>query len=185
MMTKIEQRAQARARRENLAAQLPDFAYRIAQFADAIPIPLSATVASYRPILCEADPGALADRLATRGHALLLPRVQYDRLVFHHWQKGDALELRGRVEEPYEAAPVGTPDVLFVPLLAFDADGFRLGYGGGHYDRALAALRANGHALAVGIAYAGQEMDRLPHEAHDEPLDMVITEREIRRFSRN
>ena len=71
---------------------------------------------------------------------------------------------------------------MLVPLLAFDAAGHRLGYGGGFYDRTLAALRANGPVTAIGVAYAGQEVENLPQEEFDERLDMVLTENGLRAF---
>jgi 5-formyltetrahydrofolate cyclo-ligase len=74
--------------------------------------------------------------------------------------------------------------VFLVPLLAFDAHGYRLGYGGGYYDRTLAARRASGRApLAIGIAYAGQQVEAVPHDEHDQRLDAVATERGILRMS--
>jgi 5-formyltetrahydrofolate cyclo-ligase len=74
------------------------------------------------------------------------------------------------------------PDVLLVPLLGFDAEGWRLGYGGGYYDRSLQALRASGAALAVGFGYAAQEVERLPREPFDERLDWIVTELGARPF---
>jgi 5-formyltetrahydrofolate cyclo-ligase len=77
------------------------------------------------------------------------------------------------------------PSAVLVPLLAFDSLGHRLGYGGGYYDRTLAALRTRGPILAIGVAYSGQELDRpLDNDPHDQKLDMVITETGVRRFSR-
>jgi 5-formyltetrahydrofolate cyclo-ligase len=73
------------------------------------------------------------------------------------------------------------PDILLVPLLAFDDHGYRLGYGGGYYDRTLAAIR---RARAIGIAYAGQRMDFLPHDAHDYPLNAILTETGLTEFPR-
>jgi 5-formyltetrahydrofolate cyclo-ligase len=70
------------------------------------------------------------------------------------------------------------PRVVLVPLLAFDATGHRLGYGGGYYDRTLERMRVR----AIGIAYAGQEVEELPRGQHDRPLDMILTERGLRRF---
>jgi 5-formyltetrahydrofolate cyclo-ligase len=72
------------------------------------------------------------------------------------------------------------PDVLLIPLLAFDATGYRLGYGGGYYDRTLSALRAQKPVIAIGIAYAGQQVAAVPHEAHDQRLDGVLTEEGLR-----
>jgi 5-formyltetrahydrofolate cyclo-ligase len=74
------------------------------------------------------------------------------------------------------------PDVLLVPLLAFDAEGYRLGYGGGFYDRTLETLRAVRPVLAIGIAYAGQQRSDVPHSDHDQRLDAVLTENGLTRF---
>ena len=75
------------------------------------------------------------------------------------------------------------PSVLIVPLLAFDRSGHRLGYGGGYYDRTLAALRASGGPVnAVGYGFAAQEVAAVPHDASDQRLDWIVTEREARRF---
>jgi len=86
------------------------------------------------------------------------------------------------VPEPDPAWPLATPAIVLVPLLAFDAVGRRLGYGGGYYDRTLAALRAGHTITAVGVAYAGQEVENIPHDAHDEQLDMILTETGLRAF---
>lgn len=131
------------------------------------------------------DPRALMGELAARGHALGLPVVQGrgKPLLFRAWRRGDAL-VPGSLGIPApgpDAAPL-VPDLLLVPLLAFDREGFRLGHGAGYYDMTLAGLRAIGPVLAVGIAYAGQEIARVPREAHDEPLDWVVTEGEAIRI---
>jgi 5-formyltetrahydrofolate cyclo-ligase len=78
-----------------------------------------------------------------------------------------------------EAGEEIRPQVLIVPLVAFDRTGLRLGYGGGYYDRTLALLRARGPVHAVGFAYAAQEAPALPSEATDLPLDAVVTEEEV------
>ncbi len=172
-----------RARRAALARSCPDFAEAIARFADALPIAKEAVVAFYWPMGDEADPRMLAQALAARGHGLALPVVvARDRpLLFRRWRPGDTLTAhRFGMNEPHSAAPDVKPDVLLVPLLAFDAHGHRLGYGGGFYDRTLAALTK---ARSVGVAYAGQETDDLPRQAHDHPLDMMVTENGLRRFA--
>jgi 5-formyltetrahydrofolate cyclo-ligase len=141
----------------------------------------------------EADPRALMAALAARGHALALPRVEKKNapLVFHRWREGKALVThKFGMSEPHIDSEIVVPDVLLVPLLAFDADGYRLGYGGGFYDRTLSSLArtqtppANPSAPArfIGIAYAGQQVGVLPHETHDHPLDAVLTESGIRTF---
>jgi 5-formyltetrahydrofolate cyclo-ligase len=78
-----------------------------------------------------------------------------------------------------------SPDILLVPLLAFDARGYRIGYGGGHFDATLAELRAAKPILAVGLAYAAQEVDEVPREPHDERLDWIVTEREARQIKKD
>ncbi len=80
---------------------------------------------------------------------------------------------------PLASAPEVEPDVLLVPLLAFDKAGYRLGYGGGFYDATLAMLRAKKTITAIGVAYSGQEVADVPHEAHDMKLDYVMTEKGI------
>lgn len=175
-------REAAKTRRAGLARACPDFAQRIAQFAGDIAVAKDAIVSFYWPMGDEADPRALAHALAARGHRLALPVVVAKKspLHFRGWREGDALVVHpfGMHEPPENAARV-TPDVLLVPLLAFDAKGTRLGYGGGFYDRTLHALGAK---RAIGIAFAGQEMDELPCHAHDHPLDAVVTEKGVRHF---
>jgi 5-formyltetrahydrofolate cyclo-ligase len=180
---KSELREDARARRAELARACPDFAGQIASYTDDLPISPRATVSFYWPMGDEADPRPLAARLARRGHALALPVVAKKDapLVFRLWREGDPLAVhKFGMHEPADGAPLVTPDVLLVPLLAFDARGHRLGYGGGFYDRTLAALDAK---LAIGVAYAGQETDALPIHGRDHPLDMVVTEKGVRRFA--
>jgi 5-formyltetrahydrofolate cyclo-ligase len=85
---------------------------------------------------------------------------------------------RWDIQVPPAEAPEVLPDVLLVPLLAFDREGFRLGYGGGFYDRTLEKLRALKEVTAIGIAYAGQEMDTVPRDEFDQRLDWIMTEKE-------
>lgn len=123
----------------------------------------------------------LFDKLAADGWITALPVViaKNTPLVFRQWKPGDALVLgRWDIQVPPEDAPEVLPDVLLVPLLAFDREGFRLGYGGGFYDRTLEKLRALKKVTAIGIAYAGQEMDTVPRDAFDQRLDWIMTEKE-------
>jgi len=186
MTSKQQLREQARARRAELARALPDFAARIAAFADELSFPLGANIAGTWPIRDEADPSALMTALAAKGHSLALPCIiaREEPLQFRKWSERDAtiVNLFG-IAEPLEDAEVVAPQVVLVPMLAFDADGYRLGYGGGYYDRTLASLREAGMVLAVGIAYAGQEVPRLPRKPHDEKLDLILTEKGVRRFT--
>lgn len=137
-------------------------------------------VAGYSAIGSEIDPLPALTRLAAT-HRLCLP-VTHGRdrpLTFHVWTPGEDLQAAGfGTTAPVEAEEV-TPDVLIVPLLAFDRQGGRLGYGAGHYDRSLAGLRAKGPIRAYGFAYSAQEFDTLPQEPTDQPLDGVVTEQGV------
>jgi len=189
MSSKESLRKDARARRATLAAAAPDFAASVARFGAMLPIAEDAVVASYWPVRDEADPRALASVLASRGHSIVLPIIAGPEaaLSFRPWREGDVLSPnRHGVHEPQPYLDAVAPQVLLVPLLTFDADGVRLGYGGGYYDRTLAALRGprtiRGHIVAIGVAYAGQEVAKLPRDAHDQRLDGVVTENGFRKF---
>lgn len=136
--------------------------------------------AGYWPIRGEADPLPLLAALAAAGLATALPRIagRGQPLVFHLWRSGDPL-VGGALglSEPLADAPPADPDLVFVPLAAFDRTGHRLGYGAGYYDATLAVLAAK-RPLAVGLAFAAQEVASVPAEPHDHPLAFVITERE-------
>ncbi len=123
----------------------------------------------------------LFDTLVADGWTTALPVVvaKNSPLVFRQWKPGEPLVLgRWDIKVPPETARDVQPDVLLVPLLAFDRMGYRLGYGGGFYDRTLEKLRACKKVTAIGIAYAGQEVDSVLHDEHDQRLDWVMTERE-------
>lgn len=185
MLSKPELRKAARARRAELARALPDFAERIAGFAGELDLPQAAVLAFYWPVREEADPRPLAGALAARGHALALPRiVAKDKpLAFHCWTPSDATLVNAfGITEPLHESPHAMPSVVLVPMLAFDSEGFRLGYGAGYYDRTLEALSTVVALRAIGIAYAGQEMPQIPRKPHDMRLDAVLTENGLRRF---
>jgi 5-formyltetrahydrofolate cyclo-ligase len=182
--SKLSLRNELRARRATLTRA--DFAGRIAAFAPALPLAKGAIVAGYHPVRDEADPRGLLAVLAAQGHPLALPVIASTRaaLIFRRWKTGDALAPNAYgIAEPLAAAEEIVPDAVLVPLLAFDADGHRLGYGGGYYDRTLDAIRKARPVLALGIAYAGQEVARLPRETHDHALDMILTENGVRSFT--
>jgi 5-formyltetrahydrofolate cyclo-ligase len=138
-------------------------------------------VAAFSPIRDEPDAGPLLAALQAHGFATALPVVagRSAPLAFRLWRAGEPL-ARGAlgVPEPAATAPLVEPDLLFVPLAAFDRRGHRIGYGAGHYDRALKRLRAKGPIRAVGVAYSVSEIDAAPDEPHDERLDFILTERE-------
>lgn len=186
MDAKVPHRDKARARRAELARALPKFADRIAALADKLDVPDGAVISGYWPMQDEADPRALMAALAATGHPLALPRLAQRNapLEFRRWKMGDLLQVASfGMSEPLSSADVLTPSVLLVPVLAFDPRGHRLGYGGGYYDRTLQALRAVGTIIAVGIAYAGQEVGELPAQDHDQRLEAVVTEKGMRRFT--
>ena len=180
--SKVELRKQARTRRAALTHGA--FAARIAAFADALAVVPGAIVAGYHAHKDEADPVLLLAALARAGAHIAFPRVtaKNSPLEFHLVPDGEILRPGAYgVREPLEDWPRAIPDILLVPLLGFDDHGYRLGYGGGYYDRTLASLPK---ARAVGIAYAGQRMDFLPHDAHDYPLTAILTENGLTEFPR-
>ena len=141
----------------------------------------SGAVSGFYPYLSEISVLELLGRLASAGWATALPVVvaKDEPLIFRRWSPGEALVsgLWGIQIPPGTALEV-SPDVLLVPMLAYDARGYRLGYGGGFYDRTLAKLRASKKITAIGVAYSGQEVEEVPHDEHDQPLDWIMTERE-------
>lgn len=136
-------------------------------------------VAGYWPMRSEIDPRPLMLAFAARGAQLALPVVaaRDAPLVFRVWRNGDAL-IAGPHDtcHPLHAAPQAVPDIVLVPLAAFDRRGHRIGYGGGYYDRTLAALRAAREIVAVGVAFAVQEVETVPASPHDALLDLVLTD---------
>ena len=179
--SKASRRTEARARRALLTRA--DFAERIARFAADLALAKNAIVAGYDPIRDEADPRALMSALAALGHPLALPCVGAARtaLVFRTWKMGDALAPNAYgIAEPLPDAREVAPNVVLVPLLAFDAQGHRLGYGGGYYDRTFESLP---DARRIGVAYAGQELPNVPREPHDHRLDLIVTENGVRLFA--
>jgi len=181
---KAELRRAARRRRTRAAAAHPDAARAIAGIVlQSGIIPDGAVVAGYAPVRDEIDPMPLLAALAA-GHVCALPSVGEGKaLAFRQWRPGMALApgRYGILAPPLDSPPV-LPDILLVPLLAFDAVGHRLGYGGGYYDATLEALRARRPVLAVGLAYAAQRIERLPRAAWDQALDCVATETGLMRF---
>jgi 5-formyltetrahydrofolate cyclo-ligase len=164
----------ARARRAGLANAEAPARLAAALLAGHGP-PKGAIIAGYWPMGEEMDPRPLMLALAARGHVLALPVTppRGQPLAFRAWVPGAALRAGPMgTSEPFAGDEL-RPDMLLVPLLAFDRAGRRLGYGGGYYDRTLAALPG---AKAIGIAYAGQEMPEVPAGLQDFRLPLIATE---------
>ncbi|GAA4251834.1 5-formyltetrahydrofolate cyclo-ligase [Azospirillum formosense] len=185
-------RAQARARRDSLSDdRLRAFAADALRdrFLEELVRPgfiADGPVAGYWPLGSELDVRPLLLHLRTGGRSIALPvsGPRGQALTFRDWDPVLPLAAgRYGIQEPGADRPEVVPAVLLVPMLAFDRSGHRLGYGAGYYDRTLDALRAIRPVLAVGMAFAVQEMDAVPHGAHDERLDWILTERETLRFT--
>lgn len=137
-----------------------------------------ASVSAFSAIGEEINPLALMMRLHGEGHLLALPAMQGkgQALVFRAWSPGDEMAPAAwGIAEPLASRAVVVPDIVLVPLLAFDRTGQRLGYGGGYYDRTLHELRRLKPLVTVGIAYEEQRLDAVPHLDYDQPLDWVLT----------
>ncbi|HTH18365.1 MAG TPA: 5-formyltetrahydrofolate cyclo-ligase [Magnetospirillum sp.] len=139
-------------------------------------------VGGYWPMGDELDPRPLMGRLAQLGCRLALPVVTApgQKLDFRAFSKGDALEAgRHGTWHPLASAPAVVPQAVLVPLLAFDRECFRLGYGGGYYDRTLESLRKSAQVRAIGLAFAAQEVAAVPRDGHDQRLDAIATQSEL------
>jgi 5-formyltetrahydrofolate cyclo-ligase len=139
------------------------------------------------PMKSEINPLPLMRKLAAARARLALPVVagKGQPLIMRAWDFGAPLAAGvWGIREPPPNAPAVAPDILIVPLLAFDRAGQRIGYGAGYYDMTIAALRARKEVLAIGLAFAEQEIAAVPATASDAPLDLVLTEREVIDFRR-
>ena len=177
---KARSRAQAAQRRAQARDADPAAGERLRLPPELAP-PSGAVIAGYHPFRTEMDPRPLMAALEAAGGVLALPcappRGSAQGLAFRRFAPGQPL-VRSPfgVFEPALDAELVTPILVLVPLLAFDRTGARLGYGAGHYDRTLPVLAAAPGFRAIGLAYAKQEVARLPAEPHDHPLDGILTE---------
>ena len=139
----------------------------------------SIIIAGFWPIADEMDVRPLISELHETGHSIALPVVVgADKpLIFRIWKPEIILEKGDfGTQHPSAEQPEVVPQMMLVPLLAFDAYGQRLGWGGGFYDRTISKFRKKSSVITVGIAYKGQQVDNVPHMATDEPLDWIVTE---------
>ena len=176
-------RADALARRDAMPAdERAAAAEAIAVREFPVAITPGVIVAGFMPLKSEINPLPLLKKLAEAGARLALPAIQGrgKPLIMRAYAFGDEL-ARGQwgIREPKPDAGEVAPDIVIVPLAAFDRAGNRIGYGAGYYDMTLAALRAKKKVTAVGIAFAAQEMPQVPVTPRDERLDLVLTERGV------
>jgi 5-formyltetrahydrofolate cyclo-ligase len=172
-----------RLRRE-LAAARPGAAQAAAAHLAAARLPDISIFSLYHPMGSEMDPRPLLAVLAP-AYAPLPARGDPSRpaLEFRRWAGDEVLTPDAfGIASPPADAPVLIPDLVIAPVLGFDATGNRLGQGAGHYDRTLQGLRASRPVFVIGLAYAGQEVDALPAEPHDQRLDAILTETGYRAF---
>ena len=178
--SKADLRAAALARRDALSdEERAAAAQAIASRGLPIEISPGTIVSGYSPIRSEIDPFPLMRTLAAKGMRLVLPAVlaRGKSLAFRAWSPDDRLLLGPLgILEPSPAAAELVPDIMLVPLAAFDRSGHRIGYGAGHYDTTLAHLRKAKAITAIGIAFAAQEIKVVPALSHDVALNYVLTE---------
>lgn len=178
MSDQSEQKRQLRQKMSLLRKSLPSLQLAPSLSNKILPFQASRIVAGYWPMAQEIDVRPLLFSALEQGKKCVLPVVvrQNAPLVFRQWQSGDALEEGlHRTVHPFADQPVLQPDLIFVPLLAFDQMGGRLGFGGGYYDRTMATLES----VRVGVAYDEQEVDRVPMDSFDQRLDWIVTPTQV------
>ncbi|MEM7462833.1 MAG: 5-formyltetrahydrofolate cyclo-ligase [Pseudomonadota bacterium] len=186
-MNKSELRKLALDRRDSLdPVQRLEYSMAACEHgAEAVEFEPGLIVSGFLPIRSEIDPRPLMDKLGKRGVRLSLPVViDKETILFRELLRdGELVDTGFGTRGPDDKADVLDPQVLIMPLAAFDKHGNRLGYGAGHYDRAISRLEARGiDPFLVGIAFNVQEVDNIPAEAHDKKLGAIVTETGIRRF---
>jgi 5-formyltetrahydrofolate cyclo-ligase len=180
---KTQIRRDAAARRDALpAAERAAAAATIAARPLPVAVASGAIVSGFSPLKSEINPVPLMRTFAAAGASLALPVVagRGQPLIMRAWAFGEPLASGvWGIREPPPSAPEVFPDILIVPLLAFDRTGHRIGYGAGYYDMTIARLRGMKPVIALGIAYAAQEIAEIPTTPRDARLDFVLTEREV------
>ncbi|MCY3675107.1 MAG: 5-formyltetrahydrofolate cyclo-ligase [Rhodobacteraceae bacterium] len=143
-------------------------------------------IASYSPIQSEISPKGAIEGLAERGYPLCLPVVieRSQPLKFRSWRINDEMIVGDYGVSIPSGGDWVVPEVIIVPLLAFDEKGYRLGYGGGFYDRTLEKLKREKEVMAVGFAFSGQYCADIPRDEYDYRLDTIVTEQGITEFGR-
>ena len=158
-------------------------------FIKGVPLKTPCVISGYWPVKGEINVLPLLETLRTHGHTCVLPHVvdKLTPLIFYKWDsKTPMIQGAYGIQEPDpKASSIIIPDIILVPLLAFDTDGHRLGYGGGHYDRTIEYLKAMRKITVVGISFAYQQFDTVPIESHDHTMDYIVTERNVFKMERN
>jgi 5-formyltetrahydrofolate cyclo-ligase len=187
--SKADLRAAALAKRDAISLEQREAAAEaLATRGLPFEIATGAVISGYSPIRNEIDPAPLMRKLASLGARLALPSVtaRGHSLIFRAWSPGERLMLGALgIPEPSPAAAEVLPDVMLVPLAAFDRLGHRIGYGAGHYDFTFAHLRKIKPVIGVGLAFAAQEIKAIPALSHDVVLDYVLTETKVFDFRSN
>jgi len=177
-------RARLQAKQKRFEAHTPEGGIALLQHFPAVKFRHN-TIGGYWPLAGELDIRPLLGACHQAGHALALPATprKGHPLIFRRWKPTHRLKAGPyNTREPFSEQPEVIPSVVLVPLLAFTQHGERLGYGGGFYDRTLAALKAKQDVFACGVAYAGQEAATLPTDEHDQRLDGILTENYFKVF---
>lgn len=180
---KKQMRVKAVAERDALLRDMrQDAAESIAARSFPLKMKAGIVVSGFMPLKSEINPLPLLRKLEAMGASLALPVVvgRGKPLIMRQWTWGEQLTagVKG-IREPKSGAPEVDPDILLVPLLAFDRAGYRVGYGGGYFDMTINGLRARKPITAVGVAFAIQEVPKVPTTPLDARLDLVLTEREV------
>lgn len=184
---KDNHREQAKLHRERIERDETDFESIINVFLEFFKPKTEQVISAYWPLGREFETRFLLDELVKQGFTCALPRVQKESRVleFVKWTH-DTPMVKGAfdVEAP-QSDDIVTPDIVLAPLLAFDQKGYRLGYGGGYYDATIETLRAEKEITYIGVGYAEQAvLFKLPREAHDIPLDYMLTPKGVKKFER-
>jgi 5-formyltetrahydrofolate cyclo-ligase len=182
-VAKTDVRREALKRRDSIPAE-QRAAAALAIAGRVLPVTLwpDIVVSGYSPMKSEVNPLPLLRRFADAGAQLALPVVagRGAPLIMRAWAFGEALDAGvWGIREPKPESPEVFPDVVLVPLLAFDRRGHRIGYGAGYYDMTIAQLRSFKTITAIGVAFAAQQIEEVPATPRDAPLDLVLTEREV------
>jgi 5-formyltetrahydrofolate cyclo-ligase len=180
---KVRLRREALLRRDALpAAERAAAALAVAARPFPLQVSPGAIVSGFSPMMTEISPVPLLRKLADQGAKLALPVVvgRGKPLIMRAWKFGDPFKTgQWGIREPKPEAAEIDPDILIVPLAAFDRKGHRIGYGAGYYDMTINRLRAKKTIVAIGIAFAAQEIPDVPATTRDARLDLVLTEREV------